>query len=124
MPPDVTVISRTDLLKFYLTCNPKIKRDAVIEKYIDQIKANYTVVGKVENMFQEFHSLLMGKDEAKLDEYLERYGNSEIHAFCNGRKRISPRSRARYPSPQVLDLLKETTTNSKPSNELYTVEVD
>ena len=91
MPPDVTVISRTDLLKYILTCNPKIKRDAVIEKYIDQIKAKYPVVGKVENMFQEFHSLLMGEDEAKLDEYLERYRNSEIQAFCNGLKKdIAP----------------------------------
>ena len=42
-------------------------------------------------MFQEFHSLLMGKDETKLDEYLERYSNSEIQAFCNGLKKdIAP----------------------------------
>ena len=74
--PDVTVINRTDLLKYILTCNPKIKRDAVIEKYIDEIKTQYPVVEKVERMFQEFHSLLMGKDETKLDEYLERYSNS------------------------------------------------
>ena len=89
--PDVTVINRTDLLKYILTCNPKIKRDAVIEKYIDEIKNQYPVVEKVERMFQEFHSLLMGKDETKLDEYLERYSNSEIQAFCNGLKKdIAP----------------------------------
>ena len=89
--PDVTVINRTDLLKYVLTCNPKIKRDAVIEKYIDEIKNQYPVVEKVERMFQEFHSLLMGKDETKLDEYLERYSNSEIQAFCNGLKKdIAP----------------------------------
>ena len=41
-----------------------------IEKYIDQIKSQYPVVEKVESMFKEFHALLMGKDEAKLDEYL------------------------------------------------------
>lgn len=89
--PDVTVINRTDLLKYILTCNPKIKRDAVIEKYIDEIKNQYPVAEKVERMFQEFHSLLMGKDETKLDEYLERYSNSEIQAFCNGLKKdIAP----------------------------------
>ena len=38
-------------------------------------------------MFKEFHSLLMGKDEAKLDEYLEKYENSEIQSFCNGIKK-------------------------------------
>lgn len=97
LPPEVTVISRADLLKYILTCNPKTKRDPVIEKYINQIKRSYPVVAKVENMFKEFHSLLMGKDEAKLDEYLKKYGESEIQSFCNGIKRISFPSRMRYP---------------------------
>ena len=70
LPPDVIVINRTDLLKFILTCNPKTKRDPTIEKYIDQIKSTYPIVEKVETMFKEFHSLLMGKDKTKLDEYL------------------------------------------------------
>lgn len=38
---------------------------------------------KVETMFKEFHSLLMGNNEEKLDEYLEKYGTSEI-AVRNG----------------------------------------
>ena len=87
LPPEVTVINRVDLLKYILTCNPKTKRDPVIEKYIRQIKSAYPVVVKVENMFKEFHSLLMGKDEAKLDEYLVKYGESEIQSFCNGIKK-------------------------------------
>ena len=91
MPPDVTVISRTDLLKYILTCNPRKQRDVMIEKYIDQIKTKYPVVEKVERMFQEFHALLMGKDETKLDEYLKKYRNSEIETFCNGLKKdIAP----------------------------------
>lgn len=91
LPPEVTVVSRTDLLKYILTCNPKTKRDPVIKKYIHQIKSTYPVVEKVESMFQEFHSLLMGKDETKLDEYLEKYGESEIQSFCNGiKKDITP----------------------------------
>ena len=91
LPPEVTVISRTDLLKYILTCNPKTKRDPAIEKYIHQIKSTYPVVEKVESMFKEFHSLLMGKDETKLDEYLEKYEESEIESFCNGiKKDITP----------------------------------
>ena len=73
LPPEVTVIKRADILKYILTCNPKTKRDPVIEKYIQQIKRIYPVVKKVENMFKEFHSLLMGKEESKLDEYLKKY---------------------------------------------------
>lgn len=83
----LTVISRADLLKYILTCNPKTKRDSVIEKYIGQIKSSYPVVTKVEKMFKEFHSLLMGKDEEKLDEYLRKYSESEIQSFCNGIKK-------------------------------------
>lgn len=56
-----------------------------------RIKSQYPVVEKVESMFKEFHALLMGKDEAKLDEYLGKYGASEIESFCNGIKRdITP----------------------------------
>ena len=87
LPPEVTVIRRTDILKYILTCNPKTKRDSVIEKYIQQIKSIYPVVQKVENMFKEFHSLLMGKEESKLDEYLKEYEKSEIQAFCTGIKK-------------------------------------
>ncbi len=91
LPPEVIIITRTDLLKYILTCNPKTKRDPNIEKYIDQIKSQYPVVEKVETMFKEFHALLMGKDETKLDEYLGKYGASEIEFFCNGIKRdITP----------------------------------
>ena len=91
LPPGVIIITRTDLLKYILTCNPKTKRDPNIEKYIDQIKSEYPVVEKVETMFKEFHAVLLGKDETKLDEYLGKYGASEIESFCNGIKRdITP----------------------------------
>ena len=91
LPPGVIIITRTDLLKYILTCNPKTKRDPNIEKYIDQIKSQYPVVEKVETMFKEFHALLLGKAETKLDEYLGKYGASEIESFCNGIKRdITP----------------------------------
>lgn len=91
IPPDVTVIRRTDLLKYILTCNPKTKRDPVIKKHIEQIKKEYPIVLRVENMFKEFHSLLMGRDETKLDEYLQKYEKSEIQSFCNGiKKDITP----------------------------------
>lgn len=91
LPPGVTVISRMELLKYILTCNPKTKRDSVIGEYIGQIKSLYSAVEKVESMFKEFHSLLMGKNEEKLNEYVEKYGTSEIGPFCNGiKKDITP----------------------------------
>ena len=70
-----------------LTCNPKTKRDPNIETYIGQIKNQYPSVEKVETMFKEFHALLFGKDETKLDEYLEKYSESKIESFCKGIKK-------------------------------------
>lgn len=63
----------------------------MIETYISQIRKAYPVVETVESMFKEFHALLMGNDESKLDEYLEKYGKSRIEGFCNGiKKDITP----------------------------------
>jgi len=91
MPPEVTVINRTDLLKYILTCNPKTKKDEIIDKYIEQIKDHYPIAVKVEKIFKEFHSILMGTDTSKLDEYLDKYEESEIKSFCNGiKKDITP----------------------------------
>ena len=98
MPPEVIVINRTDLLKYTLTCNPKTKRDAVIEKYIVLIKENYPVIEKVETMFKEFHALLMGGNVIKLDEYLEKYSESKIQSFCNGIKKCLRHSQLPCPS--------------------------
>lgn len=79
------------MLKYILTCNPKTKRDSNIEKYISQIKSLYPVVEKVETMFKEFHVLLMGRDETKLEEYLEKYDEGKLGSFCNGiKKDITP----------------------------------
>lgn len=91
LPPEIVTISRTDLLKYILTCNPKTKRDPVIEKYICRIKDDYPVVEKVEAMFKEFHSILTGEDAGKLDGYLEKYEKNKLESFCNGiKKDIAP----------------------------------
>ena len=63
----------------------------------------------------------MGDEPDKLDEFLEKYEDSE-RVFVIELKRISPPSRIRYPIPSALDLLKETTTNSNSLSVLYTGE--
>lgn len=90
-PPDVTVISRTSLLKYLLTVNPKTKMDKEVEEHIDAIKEKFPAAAKVEEIFREFHCILMGKEPDRLDEFLEKYEDSEIKSFCNGIKRdIAP----------------------------------
>ena len=90
-PPEVTIIMRNDLLKYLLTCNPKVKKDETIQKYIGLIKGKYLVASRAEEIFKEFYAIIMGEDTDKLDCFLENYGNSEIASFCNGvKKDITP----------------------------------
>lgn len=90
-PDDVNVIKRTSLLKYLLTKNPKIKKDETIAKYIHEIKAKHPVVEIVEEMFDTFHSIIMGNDTDRLDDFIEKYRDSKIASFCNGIERdIAP----------------------------------
>jgi len=90
-PSEVSCFKRTEILKYVLTCNPKVKKDEDLGKYIDVIKEKYPVVIQVENTFREFHGIIMGDNPDKIDEFLEKYKNSEIETFCNGIKRdIAP----------------------------------
>lgn len=89
--PDIIVLKRTDILKYLLTCNPKVKKDEQVGLYIDMIKEKYPVAAWAESIFKEFHSIIMGADTDKLEGFLEKYENSEIKPFCNGiKKDIAP----------------------------------
>lgn len=91
LPPDVICFKRTEILKYLLTCNPKAKRNEELGKYIDVIKETYPVATWTETVFKEFHEILMGDDANKIDEFIEKYGESKIKSFCNGIERdITP----------------------------------
>ena len=91
MPSDVICLKRTEILKYVLTCNPKVQKDNELGKYIDLIKEKFPVVSCVENVFKEFHAILMGNAPEKMDEFLEKHSDGELAAFCNGIKRdITP----------------------------------
>lgn len=87
IPPEIVVLKRTEILKFLLTCNPKVKKDEKVGLYIDMIKEKYPVAGRVESIFKEFHGVIMGDDTDKLEEFLKKYKDSEVKSFCNGIKK-------------------------------------
>ena len=88
---DVIVLKRAEILKYLLTCNPKVKKDEKVGMYIDMVKEKYPVAGRVESIFKEFHSTIMGDDPDKLEEFLKNYKDSEVKSFCNGiKKDIAP----------------------------------
>ena len=89
--PSILIIRRREVLKYVLTCNPKTKKNEVVGQYISVIKEKYAIVAKVENIFKEFHGIIMGAEPEKLDEFIEKYEESEIRSFCQGMKKdIAP----------------------------------
>ena len=89
--PEVVVLKRTEILKYLLTCNPKVKKDEKVGMYIDAIKEKYPVAARVESIFKEFHGTIMGTEPDKLEEFLKKFEESEIKSFCNGiKKDIAP----------------------------------
>lgn len=89
-PEGVSAISRKDLLKNLLTINPDLK-DKNIDKYLNIIEEKYSIVKEIKNIFQEYHSIIMGNDENKIDDFIDKYEKSKISSLCSGLKKdIAP----------------------------------
>lgn len=91
-PPDVSVIHRRDVLK-YITVAEKDKMEGTnVAKYIPALKKRYPAIQQTEDLYQKFHSILMGNDPEKLDGFLVQYADMEhISGFVDGLKRdIAP----------------------------------
>lgn len=84
--PDIVILKRSEILKYLLTCNPKAKKDEEVDKYIDLIKEKYPIASRVESIFKEFHSIIMGNEPDKLEDFIKKYEYSEVKSFCNGIK--------------------------------------
>ncbi len=69
-----------------LTINPSLKNDD-INNYIEIIGEKYSIVKEIKNIFEEYHSIIMGDDENKIDIFINKYENSELSSLCNGLKK-------------------------------------
>lgn len=88
-PDDVIIITRYELLKFALTIDEK-KKNNDIEKYINIIEDNYSIIKIVKEVFKDFHNTMFSKEPDKLDEFIVKY-EDKIPSFCNGLKKdIAP----------------------------------
>lgn len=90
-PDDIIVIRRSELLKHILTIDPKKEKNKVISENMDLIKEKFPMVAWVADAFHEFHEILMGGEPEKIDNYIEKYADTELASFCNGLKKdIAP----------------------------------
>ena len=85
-PDEIIIISRKDLLKNILTINPKLK-DKNMDKYLEIIEERYPIVKEVKDIFLEYHSIIMGSDDNKVDEFINKYETSKLSSLCNGLKK-------------------------------------
>ena len=90
-PKNVIIIKRNQLLKYILTVNPKTKKDNKIKENIELIKQKYPLVCAVEQVFNDFHSVIMSDTPELLDQFIDIYEGTEINDFCQSiKKDIAP----------------------------------
>lgn len=90
-PPDVTVIKRNEVLKYITTKNEKKKKSEKVEVNIGLIETRYPIVAKLKEIYDSFHTLLMGDDSKKLIDFIENYRDSKLKGFVEGiEKDIAP----------------------------------
>ena len=85
-PKDVIIIKRTHLLKYILTINSKIKRDKIIKQYIEKIKVKYPIIDDIEQVFRDFHAVIMSDTPELVDQFIDIYEGTKINDFCQSIK--------------------------------------
>ena len=83
---DIVEISRKKVLKYILTLNSNIQTD-YISHFMPAIMKAYPILKCIRQVFIYFHSMIMGNDPEKLDNFLEMYEKTELSSFCNGIKK-------------------------------------
>jgi hypothetical protein len=83
-PDDVTVIRRSELLKYITTKNPKTKLNETVTKNFEIIKEKYHTVDFLKNLYDEFHEIIMGGVPDKLDLFVGKYNESVVKVFVDG----------------------------------------
>lgn len=90
-PKDVIIMTRSQLLKYILTVNSKTKKDDKIKENIELIKQKYPLVADVEQVFKDFHSVIMSDTPELIDQFIDMYEDTEISDFCHSiKKDIAP----------------------------------
>ncbi len=90
-PKDVIIIKRNQLLKYILTINPKTKKDDKITENIELVKKKYPLIDDIEQVFNDFHSVIMSDTPELVNQFIDIYENTEINDFCQSiKKDIAP----------------------------------
>ena len=83
LPEGVIHYTRTDILRYILTVNPKTKVDSNIAAVIDELKEEYPLIATVQECAQCFYRVMNSKNPDLIDDFIEKYEDI-IPPFCNG----------------------------------------
>ena len=95
-PKDVIIMTRSQLLKYILTVNSKTKKDDKIKENIELIKQKHPLVADVEQVFNDFHSVIMSDTPELIDQFIDIYEDTEISDFCHSIKKILHQLKTQY----------------------------
>ena len=86
-PPTVIIISRMSLLKYMTSSKKPSEDESSVAKYYSLIEARYPKVKRLMEIWETFHSAVMGTDPSEIDGFIEKNSSSEfseIQSFVNG----------------------------------------
>ena len=90
-PKEVIVIKRHQILSSILQREPEKTCVNKVEKHIEIIKAYYETISLLEDAYNSFYKILMGKDPDQLETFIKDYEVSPIKGFVDGiKKDIAP----------------------------------
>lgn len=90
-PKDITVIKRNEILIYITTKNEKKAKSKKVEANIALIEEKYPIIKSLKEIFDSFHSTLMGNDSDELSNFIEKYRDSRVKGFVEGiEKDIAP----------------------------------
>lgn len=83
----IVAISRSKIFQYILTIDPEAKKDLKIDQYMPAILEAFPILTDIEQIFKFFHSIIMGNDITKLDDFIKEFQGSRLDSFCNGLKK-------------------------------------
>ena len=91
-PEGIIVIKRSQILSSIIQKDYWEEKDRdEIKKYIEIIKEHYEIIGLLEQAYNNFYKILMGKDADQLETFIKEYEESPIKGFVVGiKKDIAP----------------------------------
>ena len=66
--------------------NKEKMKETTVAKYFEAIAKKYPYIKKIQEIWEEGYSMVMGGDKTKVDDFINKYKGSEISSFVTGLK--------------------------------------